>query len=80
MKRKAITPESWSTASFGGSPDTSSGELSSLSEHLGLCKSRRGHLFALHCAGEAMHGFMSARFCTSVLVIALLIGFASMVV
>lgn len=80
MKSKAISPGSWSTASFGGSPDTSPIELSSLGEHLGLCKNPRGHLFALHCAAETMRGFMLARFVTSLLVIALLISVATMVV
>lgn len=80
MKSNAISPGSWSTASFGGSPETSPVELSSLGEHLGLCKNPRGHLFALHCAAETMGGFMLARFVTSAVVIVLLIGLATTVV
>ena len=80
MKSNAIAPGSWSTASFGGSPDTSPIELSSLGEHLGLCKPPRGHLFALRCAAETLRGFMLARFVTTSVVIVLLIGLATMVV
>lgn len=80
MKSKAVYPGSWSTASFGGSPDTSPVELSSLGEHLGLCKSPRGHLFALHCAAETMHSFMLTRFVTTSVAIVLLIGLATTVV
>lgn len=79
MKSKAISPGSWSTASLGGSPDTSPVELTSLGEHLGLCKNPR-HLFALHCAAESVHGFMLTRFVTTSVVVILLIGLATKVV
>ncbi|MES2950841.1 MAG: hypothetical protein V4858_20085 [Pseudomonadota bacterium] len=78
MKTPTNTPRFWNTASFGGSAETSSLELLSLGEHLGVCKSPHGRLFALHCAAESMHGFLAARFVTTLLVGALLLAIASL--
>ena len=74
MKTNTNTLRFWSTASFGGNTDTSPVELLSLGDHLGVCKSPHGHLFALHCMAEATRGFMAARFVTTLLGVALLIG------
>ena len=79
MNAKVITSPSWSTASFGDSPDTSPMELSALGEHLDLCRGAHGRLFALQCAAQTMHGFVAARFVTTLVVLALLIGRASLV-
>lgn len=73
------TLRSWSTASFGEPEESVSLELSALGDHLGLCKSSHGHLFALHCAAETMHGFIVSRFVTTVVVVALLIGITTFV-
>lgn len=73
------TLRSWSTASFGAPAESASQELSALGDHLGLCKSSHGHLFALHCAAETMHGFVASRFVTTLVVVALLIGIATFV-
>lgn len=79
MKINVSPPSrSWSTASFGLSAETSPVEWSSLGDHLGACKSPHRHLFALHCAAETMHGFIVSRFVTTLVVIALLIGIASL--
>lgn len=78
MKSSLNIPHAWSTMSFGGTADTSPMELSSLGDHLGICKSPNGHWFALHCAGEAMRGFVASRFVTTVVAVALLIGIASL--
>ena len=56
------TPPFWSTASFGDSTDTSPMELSALGEHLDVCKGTSSRWFALQCVGEALHGFITARF------------------
>lgn len=77
MKTNAKTTQAWSTASFGGSADTSPIELSSLGDHLGVCKGPSGHFFALRCASEAMRGFMLSRLVTTGVAIALLIGIAT---
>ena len=76
MNTHAISHPSWSTASFGSGVDTSPMELSALGEHFARCQGSRGRLFALRCAAEATHGFVSKRFVTTVVVIALLAGVA----
>lgn len=79
MNTNVIVTPSWSTASFGDTADTSPMELSALGEHLDLCRGSRGRLFALHCVAQAMHGFVAARFVTTLVVVALLIGVGSLV-
>ncbi len=74
MKTKINTTYAWSTASFGGDAETSPVELSSLGDHLGVCRGPRRHLFALHCASETTRGFMASRFVTTWFTIALLTG------
>ena len=73
-----VTP-CWSTASFGDAADTSPMELSVLGAHVDLCKGSHGRLFALQCAAENLKGFVAARFVTTLVVVALLIGVASLV-
>jgi hypothetical protein len=63
---------SWSTTCFGTGVDAASLELSALGEHLSLCRRLRGPLFALRCSAEAMNGFASARFVTTLIVLLLL--------
>jgi hypothetical protein len=79
MNTHTITTPSWSTASYGHEAQTSPIELSALGEHLNLCKGSHGRVFALHCALETMHGFLATRFMTTLVIIALLIGAASLV-
>lgn len=79
MKSTTYAPQAWSTASFGGNPETSPVELSSLGDHLGVCRNPRGHLFALHCASEFTRGYIASRFVTTGFAIALLIGIATVV-
>lgn len=79
MNIHVIATPSWSTASFGDAADTSPMELSALGEHLDLCRGARGRLFALQCAVQAMHGFVAARFVTTLVVVSLLIGVGSLV-
>ncbi len=78
MNRDTTVNPCWSTASFGESADTSPMELSALGEHLDVCKGTRGRLFAMHCVAETVHGFVAARFVTTLAVVALLIGVASL--
>ena len=74
MNSRAAATPSWSTASFGDTPDTSPMELSELGDHLGRCKKSRGRMFSLQCAAETMHGFVSSRFVTTLVVAALILG------
>lgn len=64
----------WSTACFGEAADTSPMELSVLGEHLHACRSLCGRLFTLGCAVEAARAFVAARFVTSLVAVALLLG------
>jgi hypothetical protein len=59
----------WSTASFGEAPDSSPMELSDLQEHVHVCQGLRGRWFVTRCHVDAVHGFMVARFVTTVAVI-----------
>ncbi|MES2877466.1 MAG: hypothetical protein V4713_03520 [Pseudomonadota bacterium] len=77
MNIHAITHPSWSTASFGEAADTSPKELSALGEHMDLCRASRGRLFALHCAAQTVHGFVAARFVTTLVFVSLVIGVSS---
>lgn len=64
----------WSTTSFGDSVHTSAPELQALSEHLSLCGALRGRWFSLRCGAEAMNGFVAARFVTTLVLLALMLG------
>ncbi len=79
MRPPHQTPPFWSTASFGDSTETSPMELSALGEHLDLCKEKRSRWFAVQCVGEALNGFITARFVTTLVVATLLIGVALLV-
>lgn len=77
MHSHVIPIPSWSTASFGEAVDTSLKELSSLGEHMKLCQASCGRLFALRCAAQTLHGFVAARFVTTLALAALVIGVSS---
>jgi hypothetical protein len=70
MKTDVIATPSWSTASFGDAVDTSPMELSALGEHLQHCTATHGLLVRLRCAAEAMNGFVTARFVTTLVLLA----------
>ena len=79
MKSTAINPSPWTTASFGSTPDTSPMELSALGDHLNQCRDAHGRLLAFQCLAERAHGFVSARFVTSLVVTILLIGASTLI-
>lgn len=74
MNKAVIVNPSWSTASFGDAAETSPMELSALGEHVTLCRSSHGRLFALRYVAQSMQGFVASRFVTTLVVVALLIG------
>ena len=51
-------------------------DLSTLGEHLGCCQQLHRHWFILHDLADAMHGFVSARFVTTLGIIGLAVVFA----
>lgn len=80
MNSQAIPTPVWSTASFAAAADTLPMELSTLGDHLVRCRGSRGRLFALRCAADTTHGFVAARFVTSLVVVtAVLAGVAGLV-
>lgn len=65
---------SWSTASLADSALGLPLEATVLGEHLNACRSNNGPLLALSCGAEALHGFVSARFVTTLTVLSLTTG------
>jgi hypothetical protein len=80
MNTQIVANPLWSTASFGQTAETSPMELSALGDHLDLCQGSRGRLFALSCIAETLDSFLAARFVTTVVMVALLMGVASLVI
>jgi len=79
MKTIVDIERPWSTAAFGDSADTSPLELSSLKDHLCVCRGTHRRLLALNCAAESMRGFVVSRLITSILLVVLLIAMARLV-
>jgi hypothetical protein len=77
MNTLPFLPVRWSTASRSKAADSSTADLSALGQHLSSCQARHGHLHSLHCIAQEMHGFASARFVTTLLFVALLVGLYS---
>ena len=70
---------SWSTSSLGDSTDTSPGELSELGDHLHQCRRLSGRWASLRYGAEAVHGFVAARFVTTLVLVAFAFACASLV-
>ena len=78
MKPPVTYAPRWSTSSFGVAPSTSPIELSALGKHLDLCNGSRGHFFTLQCVAQTINSVVAPRLVTTLVVIALLIGGASL--
>ena len=70
----------WATASFADTADTTPMELSALGAHVDRCNGSRGRMFRLHCAADAMIGFVAPRFVTTAVIVALVFGVGSLIV
>ena len=79
MNSRAAATPSWSTASFGDTPDTSPMELSALGAHVDRCNGSRGRWFAVQCAADSMLSFVASRFVTTVVVVAFVFGVVAIV-
>lgn len=79
METPSCARSRWSTAALGAHAGLSSLELSALVEHLQLCRGSSGRLFALRCMFEALNGIVAARFVTTLVLLALLIGISAQV-
>lgn len=75
----SVFTTNWRTASVASGADALTRELSALGQHLNVCKQSSGPLFKLRIGAEAMHGFLAARFVTTLLMIAVVIGVSTVV-
>jgi len=73
------TSPNWRTASVASGSDTLTRELSALGQHLNVCKQSSGRLFNVRIGAEAMHGFLAARFVTTLFIIAVVIAVSTFV-
>jgi hypothetical protein len=74
MSCQTLLNSRWSTSSFGATADTSPMELAALGEHLDHCRAAPGGLSVLQYCGERLHGFVAARFVTTLFIVTLLMG------
>lgn len=66
--KHSLARSDWSTAALGGDADTKPMELDALGAHLTACRSQQGRFLALQCLAERLHGHVSARIVTSLVV------------
>ena len=64
----------WNTAWAGTAPDAYPGGLTALADHMAACSKARDRFFIVRCTLDAVKGTLIARFWTTILVVALLIG------
>lgn len=69
----------WATSSFADTADTTPMELSALGAHVDRCNGSRGRMFRLQCAADSMIAFVAPRLVTTVVVVALVFGVASLI-
>ena len=79
MKTNTLPIRRWSTSSLGESVDTSPVELAALGQHLERCRVPGGRLSAMQTAAQEMSGFASAHLVTTLLALAVLIGFGLLI-
>jgi hypothetical protein len=53
-------------------------DLTDLGQHLDRCNGSRGHWFTLQCVAQTIHRVLAPRLVTTLIVIALLIGVATL--
>jgi hypothetical protein len=70
----------WATSTLDGAADASASELSTLGAHVDRCNGLRGRLFPLHCAADALAGFLAPRIVTTLVVLGIVIGVGSLIV
>jgi hypothetical protein len=75
MHHITTSPLAWCTASRSGPTKSSGGDLL-LENHLNACRRVHRHLLVLHGAIAHTHGFLAARFVTTLVFMALLFGLA----
>jgi hypothetical protein len=73
---KSSTPifRPWSTSSFGNDIEICSLDLMALELHLGLCRPPQGTMFVMRCVAHSVHEFFVARFVTTLVIAAVIVG------
>jgi hypothetical protein len=79
MKQPLTNGTTWSTASFAETASASH-ELLTLCAHLDLCRVTNRRVFAVRCAAERVNGFVAARFVSTLVVLAGLIGVTALLI
>lgn len=79
MNTPIILKPRWSTASFGTSADTSPMELAALGAHLTLCQDHHARMRTMQRMAHTLHGFIAARFITTLVVLTLMLVAMSLV-
>lgn len=74
MHTRPLFTSPWTTSSFGAAADTSPMELAALGEHLDHCRGATGRLGTARYIAERLHGFVAARFVTTLVLATLLMG------
>ncbi|MDO9075217.1 MAG: hypothetical protein Q7U73_18325 [Rubrivivax sp.] len=64
----------WSTTSVGDSADTQPAELSTLGEHVSLCRASGGRCGSLLRGAQAVHAVVASRFVTTLAVVVVVIS------
>ena len=67
--------QAWCTASRSDTSKSSGTDLLVLGEHLSACPQLHRHLMTLHGVVESIHGFVATRFITTLVVVAVVVGF-----
>ncbi len=62
---RIVSTSCWSTSTFSETGNALAKEFSVLGEHLDLCRLVRGRMFAVRCGADMVHGFLVARFVTT---------------
>lgn len=78
MTVRAVPSVRWSTPSFSGLEGGAAGDLSLLGAHFAHCNGCKSRWFAIRCAVDALDSFVAPRFITTVLVIGVVVGVASL--
>lgn len=77
MHSPKTTGHTWCTTAHGDNAKSAGADLAALGEHLSSCPQLHRHLLSLHNASETMNGFVATRFVSTLLVLAIAIGFGS---
>ena len=74
MTARISSQPRWSTSAFAAESQPAANDSSALGDHLNLCRSVTGRLFAVRCGVDAVHRFLAPRLVTTLVVVLLLVG------